>query len=158
MTATFPLQSCRMFAPRLRARSPRRRDQPVHRDGSRLWTAVEADAASSAIVPGIARRMHAVMAQLRSQLQALGRARFHAQPASFALIHVDRDIAARLARHFLHLGIAVFDACGACSHFVFSQYAYSSARNLGWAISISALARSRIDLPCRYATPYSVTM
>src|SRR5579863_3475608 len=100
MTATFPLQSWRMFASsRNLGCSFRRGCQPVDDDRPRLRAAVETDAASGAAVPGVVRRMHPVVAQFRSKLQALWRAGLDAKPASFALFNVDRDIAACWARH-----------------------------------------------------------
>src|SRR5271169_1191820 len=165
MTATLPLHSCRMFASWLGRGDDRfgGRDEPVDDDGPGLRTAVETDAASGAVVAGITRRMHPVGTQFRGKLQAFGRAGFHAQPASFALLDINRDIAACWTRHISppplpHLVTAVCAACGCCNHLVFSQYSYSSLRKSGCAISMSALARSRMDLPCRYAIPYSVTM
>src|SRR5271166_1979547 len=78
-----------------------RRHEPVHRDGSWLGAAVEARAAARAAFSGIGRRMHAILAQLRRQYQALGRARLHAQPAPFTFFDIDRDITAWLRRHVL---------------------------------------------------------
>src|SRR5512135_3703252 len=83
-TATLPLQSCRIRR-LLGAGSV----QTKHRDRSRLRTAVEADAATGTGVAGVAGGMNAVGAQLRRQLQALGRAGLHAQPAPLALRYVD---------------------------------------------------------------------
>jgi hypothetical protein len=45
--------------------------------------------------------MNTVLAQVRRQHQALGRARVYAQPASFAFFDIDRDITARLRWHIL---------------------------------------------------------
>src|SRR5579863_1452399 len=98
MTATFPLQSCRMFAS-CRSRNFGRWNQTVDRDRSRLRTAIETNAASGAVVTAIACRMHSVGTQFRSKLQAFWRAGLDAQPASFALFDINRDIAARLASH-----------------------------------------------------------
>src|ERR1700751_3656670 len=137
------------------------RCQTEHGDRPRLGAAVETDSASGEVVAGVTRRMHAVMTEFRREFETFWRARLYTQPASFALFDIDCDLAARWARHVGHL---IFDlylvaaVCVACGYqFVFSQYSYSSARKWGWAISISALARSRIDLPGRYATPNSAT-
>src|SRR6266576_4103936 len=113
MTATLPLQSCRMFASCLHGRSGFGWGcQAEHSDRARLRTAIKADAASGAIVAGIARRMHAVMAQFRREFQALGRAGFHAQPASLALLDIDRHFTARWARHAYHLISSLSHRCG----------------------------------------------
>src|SRR5438105_6796295 len=153
--ATFPLQSWRMLASLLDRRF-QRRDLPVDLDGARLWATVEANAAARAVVAATAGRLHPVGAQFGRPLQALRRAGLHARPASFALLCADGDLPTCFSRH-VHLAVAVCAMGGRCNHFVVSQYWYSSSRNLGWAISINDFARSRIDLPCRYATPYSVT-
>src|SRR5215469_2367013 len=155
MMATLPLQSCRMGAPLRQASRFCRRRQPVYRDRSGLGTAVEANSAARAPFARVVRRMNPVRVQSRQQFQALRRAGVDAQAAPLALIRADGDIASCLSH--IHLAAALSFACGRCSHFVCSQYSYNSSRNLGCAISINDLARSRIDLPCRYATPYSVT-
>src|SRR6476660_9658820 len=105
MTATLPLQSCRMFASGVCLRDCwfGRSGQPVHGDGTRLWTAIEADAATGTVVSGVVSRMHAVVAQLSRKFEALGRAGFNAKPASFALFHVDYDFTARRTRHIVLL-------------------------------------------------------
>jgi len=95
----LPLQSCRMFASCWRDHHFRRRRETIDRDGSGFRTTIETDTAPGAVMPGITRRMDAVVAQLRSQFQALGRAGLDTQPASFALLNINRDIAARWARH-----------------------------------------------------------
>src|SRR5512142_2066031 len=106
------------------------RCEAKHRNGPGLWTAVEANAAAGATLSGVAGGMHAVGTQLRGQFQALGRAGLDAQPASFALFYVDGDLTARLCRH-VHLATEFASTSGRCSHFVCSQYAYNSSRNLG---------------------------
>src|SRR5438876_5771991 len=82
-------------------------------DGNCAWlrAAIEADAASGAVFTGVVRGMNAVCAQLRQQNQAFRRAGLHAQPASFAFIHVYGNIPACLRWHnlprsnwFLRLG------------------------------------------------------
>ena len=50
-----------------------------------------------------------------------------------------------------------FHAGRAYSSFRARAAAFSSSRKSGWAHSMSASARSRSDLPKRFATPYSVT-
>src|SRR5689334_8423511 len=120
MMATLPLESWRM---RTSGLSCGRRfwllgsRQSVHGDGARLGAAVEADAAAGAVLAGVARRMHAVRAQLRRQLQALGRAGIYAQPAALALLNVNRDFATRC-----HVHLAAAIAAGRCNHLVRSQY------------------------------------
>src|SRR6185437_9449782 len=120
MMATLPLQSWRMRASRwdcerrcwlLGSR------QPVHGNGAGLRAAVEADAAAGAVLAGVTRRMHAVGTQLRRQLQALGRAGIHAQPATLALLNINRDLATRC-----HVHLAAAIAAGRCNHLVRSQY------------------------------------
>jgi hypothetical protein len=76
-----------------------RRCQPGHGDGAWLRAAVEADAASGAIVAGVVRRMHAVTIQLGSQLETFRRAGLDAEPATFALLYVNGHIAARWSWH-----------------------------------------------------------
>src|SRR5580765_4147632 len=113
MTATLPLQSCRMFASCLHRR--RRRFggncQAEDRDRPGLWTAIEADPTPGATVAAIMRRMDAVMAQFRREFQALGRAGFHAQPASLALLDINSHFTSRWARHACHL-ISLSHRCG----------------------------------------------
>src|SRR5208282_2763687 len=72
---------------------------PVHNDGPRLGTAIEADAASRAAFAEVLRRMHAVSAQVGRQGQAFGRARLHAQPAALALLDADNHSSPRLTCH-----------------------------------------------------------
>src|SRR5579864_9728267 len=105
MTATFPLQSCRMSASWLGLGDNRlgRRGQPVDDDGSRLRAAVEADAASGAVVAGITRRVDSVGTQHRGEFQTFRRAGLNTEPASFALLDIDRDIAACWSGHSLTL-------------------------------------------------------
>jgi hypothetical protein len=76
-----------------------RRRQPVYGQRARLRAAVEADAASSAIVTGVTRPVHAVAIQLRSEFEAFGRAGLDAEPATFALLQIDGHIAARWSWH-----------------------------------------------------------
>src|SRR5579863_2928197 len=101
MTATLPLQSCRMFPSclLLSCHSFGTCGKPVDFDCSRLRTAIEADAASCAVVAGVARRMHAIVAQFSRKFETLGRARLDAEPASFALFNIDDHVAARRTRH-----------------------------------------------------------
>src|SRR5215470_2119683 len=94
-TATLPLQSCRMFSSLPLAR----RRPPVHGDRAGLGTTVETDAAAGAVMPGVARGMHTIGAQLRRQLQALRRTAVHAQSAALALLDVNRDFPACLRCH-----------------------------------------------------------
>jgi len=166
ITATLPLQSCRMFSSldrlgnasvltRIRPRLAGRR-QPVHHDGARLRAAVEANSAAGAVMSGVARGMHSQRAQLGLQLQTSRRTALDTKSAPLALLHINCDFPSCWPCHGSHL-VAASLAIGRCNHLVFSQYAYSSSRNWGWAISINALARSRMLLPWRYATPYSVT-
>jgi len=75
------------------------RGEPINGDGPGLRAAIEADATSSAFVARVAGRMHAVVTQFWSKLKALWRARLDAKPASFALFHIDFDIAACWSRH-----------------------------------------------------------
>src|SRR6516164_3899042 len=119
----------------------------VHGNGARFRAAIKADTTAGAALPRVLRRMHAVGAQLSRQLETLRRAGLHAQPTSFALFAVDVNLAAYERCH-IHLAL-FWAACGRCNHLVVSQYSYSSSLNLGWAISISFWALSRIDLPCR---------
>src|SRR5579862_2019260 len=100
MTATLPLQSWRMFTSTWNLRNYLgRRDQAIDGDGTRLGAAVKADATSGAVVTCVVRRVHAVVAQLRSKFQAFGRTGLDTQPASFALLDVDGDVAARCSGH-----------------------------------------------------------
>jgi hypothetical protein len=46
--------------------------QSIDGDRARLGAAIEADAATGAIVARIARRMHAVMAEFRREFETLG--------------------------------------------------------------------------------------
>src|SRR5512141_3317759 len=121
MTATLPLQSCRMFASCLCLRNCwfGRGGQPVHGDGARLRTAIETYAAAGAVVSGVLRGMHAVVAELSRKFEALGRAGFNTKPASFALSHVDYDFPARRTCHIVLLTVylvaAPCRACGACN-------------------------------------------
>src|SRR5579872_116404 len=94
-----------MFASclRLGRHSLWRSSQPINGDRARLRTAIEADAASGAVVPGVVRRMDAIVTQLRRKLEAFGRARLDAEPASFALLDIDCDLPARWTRHILLL-------------------------------------------------------
>src|SRR5271165_2761727 len=95
--ATLPLQSCRMgisFQDRLGWRR-----QPVDGDGARLRTAVKAYAASGAVFAGVAGRVDAIGVQFRPQLQALGRAGLHAQPAAFTFIDANPNITSRWSCH-----------------------------------------------------------
>src|SRR5579864_3839934 len=80
----------------------RRRDQPVDDDGTRLRAAIEADAASGAVVTGITRRVHSVGTQFGREFQAFRRAGLNTEPASFALLDIDRDIAACWACHIVY--------------------------------------------------------
>src|SRR5208283_5742869 len=95
MTATFPLQSCRMFASSLGLCLSRghsrfgRRGQPVDDDGARLRTAIKADAASGTVVAGVVGGMNSERTQFRGEFQAFGRAGLNAEPASFALLNID---------------------------------------------------------------------
>src|SRR5271166_3527572 len=82
-----------------RADGFRRRNQPVDNDGSGLRAAVEACPAAGAVLAGVLRRMHAVLAQLGGQEQALGRARLDAQAAPLAFFRIDDYITARLRCH-----------------------------------------------------------
>src|SRR5579872_5904299 len=108
MTATFPLQSCRMFASWLGLGDERfsGRDQPVDDNGAWLRAAVEADAASGAVVAGITRGVYSVGTQFGSEFQAFWRAGLNTEPASFALLDIDRDIAAWGGRHIFYLETA----------------------------------------------------
>src|SRR5579864_8909262 len=101
MTATFPLQSCRMSASWLGLGNDRfrRREQPVDHDGARLRAAIEADTASRAVVPGVTRRMHSVGTQFGGEFQAFRRAGYNTKSASFALLNINRDIAECWTRH-----------------------------------------------------------
>src|SRR5579871_2046143 len=101
MTATLPLQSCRIFASGLHwgFGNLGRRGEAVDSNRAGLRTAIEANAASGAIVACVTRRVHSVGTHLRSQLQALRRARLDAQPASFALLDIDGDVALCLTGH-----------------------------------------------------------
>ena len=76
-----------------------RREQPVYGQSARLRAAIEADAASSAIMAAVARPMHAVVIQFRSQLEALRRAGLDAKPATLAFLQIDGHIAARWSWH-----------------------------------------------------------
>src|SRR5215469_7602719 len=119
--ATLPLQSWRMAASLGdRGRLGRRR-QAEDGDRSRLGTAVEADAASAAIVSRVMRRMDTVCIQIGQQCKTLGRAGIYTQPAAFALIFIDSDVSSWLRCHN-HLAATGSFACGRCNHFVFSQY------------------------------------
>src|SRR5438045_402245 len=149
-TATLPLHSWRMrasfFGERWRRRSfPGRWLQPVDLQRARLRATVETNAAAGAAFPRVARGMYAISAQFPRQFQAFGRAGFHAQAAPLALLDINGDLAPRCHVHLVAAAIAA----ERCNHLVRSQYWYNSSRNLGWAISISALARSRTDFPCR---------
>src|SRR6185369_14749509 len=117
--ATLPLQSCRMLPSRYRFHFGWS-CQSVHFQCARLWTAIEADAASRAFRTLVLCWMHAVSVQFRQQFQAFWRTGFHAQSASLALFLVDQDFSPRLACHFHLIGTTC--AAGRCSHFVFSQY------------------------------------
>src|SRR5581483_556813 len=97
MTATFPLQSCRMVASLIGWLLWR--SLPVHGDRTRLGTAIETNAATGAVVSHIARGMHAIGIQSRKQFEAFRRTRFDTQPASLALVRINRHFAARLPRH-----------------------------------------------------------
>jgi hypothetical protein len=77
----------------------RLRSEPVDDDGAWLRTAVETNTASGAIVAGIARWVHPVVTQFRSEFQTFWRARFNTKPASFAFFYIDGDVAARWACH-----------------------------------------------------------
>src|SRR5271165_3986308 len=103
MTAMFPLQSCRMFHSRLSFwdRNFGERGQPVDDNGARLRTAIEADAASGAVVAGVTGGMNSVGTHFRGEFQALRRAGLDAEPASLALLDINGDVAACCARHVL---------------------------------------------------------
>ena len=75
------------------------RFQSIDRDGSRFRAAIKADSAACAASSQITRRVYAITAQLRRQIQASGRTGFHAQSATFALFHADGHFSSRLARH-----------------------------------------------------------
>src|SRR5208283_4272839 len=77
----------------------RRRNQPVDNNGSGLRAAVEAGPAAGAVLTGVLRRMHAVLAQLRRQEQALGRARLDTQAAPLTLFRIDDYVTTRLRYH-----------------------------------------------------------
>jgi len=79
----------------------RRDGETIDGDGTWLRAAIETDAASGAVAAGVTRRMHTVMAQLRSKFQTFRWTGLHAQTTSLALFDVDRDVAAW--RHLLHL-------------------------------------------------------
>src|SRR5919109_4196816 len=99
MAATLPLHSWRIVSLRRGDNFLRRRLQSIDSDSAGLRTAIKANAAACAAASQIARRMHAVAAQLPRQFQALRGTRFHAQSAAFALFHADGDFSSRLARH-----------------------------------------------------------
>src|SRR4051794_27331804 len=105
--ATFPLQSCRMgrllpFARRRNSRLFGRQGVSVNRNRARLGAAVETNAAAGAFLPGVLRRVNALVTQFSSEFQAFGRARLHAQPAAFALLRINRYVTACF-RHRLPL-------------------------------------------------------
>src|SRR5579864_382886 len=101
MTATFPLQSWRMSASWLGLSDQRfgRRRQPVDDDGARLRAAIEANAASGAIVAAITRWVNSVGTQFGSEFQTFRRTGLNTEPASLALLNIDRDTAACWACH-----------------------------------------------------------
>src|SRR5271167_859415 len=103
MTATLPLQSCRIFAsrPRLLFSGQWLGFCPgaIDRNRSRLRAAIEADSTPGAVMARVMRRMSPVNIQFRPEFQALRRARFHAQPASFTFFDIDRNLTARLPYH-----------------------------------------------------------
>src|SRR5689334_5680743 len=94
--------------------------QAEYRDGSRFRAAIEANPAPGAVLSRITRGMDAIGTQLRRQFEAFGRAGFNAQPASFTLFDINRDVTACLCRH-VHLVTAFANTCGRCSHLVSSQ-------------------------------------
>src|SRR5882672_11025965 len=116
--ATLPLHSWRMAVSLLRVYQLETRSEPEHRDGAGFGAAVEADAASGAAFALVMRGMHAVGTQVGREFQALGRARLHTQPASFAFINIDCDVAPCLRCH-IHLVTGSFT--GRCNHLVRSQ-------------------------------------
>src|SRR6266496_3081587 len=102
MTATFPLHSCRMFASRLLGDDRfGRRGKPVDENRPGLRTTIKTDAAPRTTLSRVARRMHAIVAQLRGKFQTLGGTRFDAQTASFALLEIHFDVAACRTGHLL---------------------------------------------------------
>ena len=110
----------------------RGRYQAVDDDGSGLRAAVEADAASGAVVAGVSRRMHTVRTQFRRQFQTFGRTRLHTKPASFAFFEIDRDITACWPCHVLSSPLPLLRSVADLEPaLVFSQYSYSSLRKLG---------------------------
>src|SRR5581483_2359593 len=123
ITATFPLHSCRMtFSLHHGNRAFRWSDTAIHGDGAGLRTAVKTDAAPGAVLAGVMRRMHSVGAQLGQKLQALGRARFHAQPAAFTFLFANDDVTPGFSGHSYSLATS---AAARFSHLVRSQYSYS---------------------------------
>ncbi len=70
-----------------------RRNQSIYGDRARLWTAIKTNPASRAFASLITRGMHTIRTQFLCEFKALWRTRFNTQPAAFALVYADRDLA-----------------------------------------------------------------
>src|SRR5215472_18354300 len=79
----------------------RRRNQPIHRNRSRLRTAVETSTTASAARSCVSGRMHTKTAQLKRQFQAAWRTRFNAQPTAFTFLDINSYVTAWWCQHSL---------------------------------------------------------
>src|SRR5579859_132339 len=98
-TATFPLQSWRMFDSWRWGDHLCFRLDAIDGNRARFRAAVKTDSTTGAVVPRVARRMVAVGVQRRLQFHALGRTGLDTQPAALTLLDIDRDFTSRLSRH-----------------------------------------------------------
>src|SRR5581483_11093600 len=91
MTATLPLQSCRMLASLIFWNQLESGHQAVNDDGTWFGTAVETNAAPGAVLPGVACGMNSERAQLGGEFKTSRRTRLHAPAATGARVDVDGD-------------------------------------------------------------------